>query len=107
MTDGPEPRRLERDTSNKMIAGVASGVANHFNLDPTLVRVLWVATILLGGFGVIVYVIMWIVVPEAGTTSTSEAPAESGAAPAEEAADSGTEQARPASEEPPNDAVSD
>ena len=34
------------------------GVANHFNLDPTLVRVLWVATILLGGFGVIVYVIM-------------------------------------------------
>jgi phage shock protein PspC (stress-responsive transcriptional regulator) len=68
-----------------MIAGVASGVANYFNLDPTIVRVLWAVTSLLGGFGVIVYVIMWIVVPEAGT------PAESGAAPAEEADDSGTE----------------
>ena len=70
-------------------------------------RVLWVATILLGGFGVIVYVIMWIVVPEAGTTPTTDAPAESGAGPAEEAADSATEHAEPASEEPSDDAVSD
>ena len=52
MTDGPDPRRLERDTSNRMIAGVASGVANYFNLDPTIVRVLWVAAVLFGGFGV-------------------------------------------------------
>ncbi len=101
MTDGPEPRRLERDTSNKMIAGVASGVANYFNLDPTIVRVLWAVTIVLGGFGLIVYVIMWIVVPEART------PAESERAPAEEAEDSGTEQARPASEESSDDAVRD
>ncbi len=101
MTDGPEPRRLERDTNHKMIAGVASGVANYFNLDPTIVRVLWAVTSLLGGFGVIVYVIMWIVVPEAGT------PAESGPAPAEEADDSGTERPRPAFEEPSDDAVSD
>ncbi len=107
MPDSPEPRRLERDTSNKMIAGVASGVANYFNLDPTIVRVLWAAAILLGGFGVIVYIIMWIVMPEAGATPTAEAPAETRAPPAEEAADSGTEHAEPASEEPSDDAVSD
>ena len=107
MTDDPEPRRLERDTSNQIIAGVASGVANYFNLDPTIVRVLWVATILFGGFGVIVYIIMWIVVPEAGNTSATDAPAERGAAPAEEAADSGTERAEPRSEEPPGDPLQD
>ena len=97
MTDGPEPRRLTRDTSNKMIAGVASGVADYFNLDPMIVRVLWALTILAGGLGVVAYVIMWIVVPEAGTQAGS------GAEPAEKADESGPEQAESASD----DAVSD
>jgi phage shock protein PspC (stress-responsive transcriptional regulator) len=103
MTDGPEPRRLERDTSNQIIAGVASGVANYFNLDPTIVRLLWVATILLGGFGVIIYVIMWIIVPEARTPTTSET-AENGAPPAEEATDAGTEPTEPKYDEPSDEA---
>jgi phage shock protein C len=78
-----QPRRLERDPDNKMIAGVAAGVANYFDMDPTLVRVLWALTLLLGGFGAVVYIIMWIVVPEGSTTpaSTSE-PGQADAAPA-------------------------
>ena len=97
MHDGPKPRRLERDSNNKMIAGVAAGVANYFDLDPTIVRVLWALTILAGGLGVVAYVIMWIVVPEAGTQAGS------GAEPAEKADESGPEQAESALD----DAVSD
>ena len=106
MHDGPKPRRLERDSNNKMIAGVAAGVANYFDLDPTIVRVLWAASFLFGGVGAIVYVIMWIVVPESGATPTSDAPPAGGAAPTEQAADGPTKHAEPASEEPPDGATS-
>lgn len=68
MTD--KPRKLERSRENRMIAGVAAGVADFFGLDVTLVRVIWALTILIGGFGIVVYVIMWIVVPEAGSETT-------------------------------------
>ena len=64
-----QTKRLERDTSNKVIAGVASGVANYFEIDPTIVRVLWALTILFGGLGFVVYIVMWIVVPEADPTN--------------------------------------
>lgn len=46
-----------------MIAGVCAGVANYFDVDPTLVRILWVLFVLLGGSGILVYVIMWILMP--------------------------------------------
>ncbi len=64
------PRRLERNPDDKVIAGVASGVADFFGLDPTVVRVVWALTILLGGLGVIVYIILWIVVPEGDSDRT-------------------------------------
>ena len=66
-----QPRRLERDPNNKVIAGVAAGVANYVGLDPTLVRVLWALTLLIGGLGLIVYIIMWIVMPVGSGTSAS------------------------------------
>ena len=66
-----QQRRLERDPNNKIIAGVAAGVANYFGLDPTLVRVLWALTLLIGGLGLIVYIIMWIVMPMGSGTSAS------------------------------------
>ena len=64
------PRRLQRNPDDKVIAGVASGVADFFGLDPTIVRVVWALTILLGGLGVIVYIILWIVVPEGDSDRT-------------------------------------
>ncbi len=64
------PRRLQRNPDDKVIAGVASGVADFFGLDPTIVRVVWTLTILLGGLGVIVYIILWIVVPEGNSDRT-------------------------------------
>lgn len=52
-----------RRSSNSLIAGVCAGVANYFDVDPTLVRILWVLFVLLGGSGILVYVIMWILMP--------------------------------------------
>lgn len=48
---------------NKMIGGVAAGLGDYFAIDPTLVRLAFVALALLGGPGIVVYLIMWIVVP--------------------------------------------
>jgi len=62
---------LERSRSNRMIAGVCAGIAKNFNLDPTLVRILFVlVSIFSAAFpGIIVYVILWIVLPEEGTAT--------------------------------------
>jgi phage shock protein PspC (stress-responsive transcriptional regulator) len=47
-----------------MIAGVCGGLAKYFDIDPTIVRVLFVVSIFIGGGGILAYIILWIVVPE-------------------------------------------
>jgi phage shock protein PspC (stress-responsive transcriptional regulator) len=47
-----------------MIAGVAGGVARHLGLDPTLVRVVWAISLLFGGVGLIVYLVLWVALPK-------------------------------------------
>jgi len=59
-----EPKKLYRSRSNKMIGGVCGGLAEHFNMDPTLVRIIFVALAVLGFSGGLIYLIMWAVVPE-------------------------------------------
>ncbi len=61
----PKPRRLTRSNCNKMIAGVCGGLAEYFQLDPTLVRVLYViVSILSVAFpGIIVYIVLMFVMP--------------------------------------------
>lgn len=59
-------RRLYRSRTEKMIAGVCGGVAEYFNVDPTIVRLLWVLVTLLGGAGVLLYIVLWIVMPLQG-----------------------------------------
>lgn len=58
-------KKLTRTIDDRMIAGVAAGMANYLNWDPTLVRLLFVLFALLGGPGLIVYLILWVVMPEA------------------------------------------
>ncbi len=53
-------RAKEKDS---IIAGVCAGVANYFNIDPTLVRLIWVAFSLAYGGGILAYILFWIVVP--------------------------------------------
>ena len=57
-------KKLYRNTENKMLAGVCSGIADYFDIDPTLVRLGWVLFSLLGGSGVLGYIIAAIIIPE-------------------------------------------
>ena len=56
-------KKLYRNTSNKMIAGVCSGLAEYINIDPTIVRLIW-ALIALSGAGHVAYLIAAIIIPE-------------------------------------------
>ena len=59
-------RPLHRSTKNRMIAGVLGGLAEYFDLDPTLVRAGYVvASIISVAFpGILVYIVLWMVIPE-------------------------------------------
>ena len=56
--------RLYRDPVDKKIGGVASGVARYFDIDTTLMRAIWAASILVGGFGLFLYLILWFILDE-------------------------------------------
>ena len=58
-----EKKRLYRSQSERMIAGVCGGLADYFDIDPTLVRLLFVLLFFLGGNGILIYLIMLILVP--------------------------------------------
>lgn len=56
-------KKLYRSQTDKMIAGVCGGLAEYFSIDSTLVRILFLALLIFGGGGFLIYIIMWIVVP--------------------------------------------
>ena len=62
---GRPQKRLALSRTDKKIAGVCGGFAQYLDIDPTLVRLIWVIMALFVGWGVIGYVIAWIVMPEA------------------------------------------
>lgn len=62
-------RRMYRDPSNQRIAGVCSGLAAYFKIDPLFVRILFVVFTLAYGAGILVYFVLWASVPEARTAS--------------------------------------
>src|SRR5450759_2391258 len=57
------PRRLYRCRRDRQLAGVAAGMAEYFDLDPTVVRILWILSAFLGGFTILLYIILAFVVP--------------------------------------------
>ena len=63
MTDAAMPKRLYRSRVNRMIGGVCGGVAEYFDIDPAIVRIIWVLSVFLGGTGILLYVAAIIVVP--------------------------------------------
>jgi phage shock protein PspC (stress-responsive transcriptional regulator) len=56
-------KRLHRSRTEKMIGGVCGGLAEYFGVDPTLIRVIWVLITLMAGAGILLYLILWIVMP--------------------------------------------
>ncbi len=69
--------RLMRPRVNRKIAGVCAGFAEYFDLDPTVVRVLWLLVAIFGGGGFIAYIIAWIVMPEEPEYIAAPAPSAS------------------------------
>ena len=59
-----QTRRLYRSRSDRKLAGVCGGLAQYSNADATLIRVLFVVLALLGGPGLVIYLLMWILVPK-------------------------------------------
>jgi phage shock protein C len=57
-------KRLVRPRADRKIAGVCAGFAEYFDLDVTLVRLVWLFIVLVGGTGLLAYVIAWMVMPE-------------------------------------------
>ena len=58
-------KRLYRARSDRKLAGVCAGIADYFGWDPTLVRVGWIVLTLMGGSGILLYLLLWMVMPEA------------------------------------------
>jgi phage shock protein PspC (stress-responsive transcriptional regulator) len=61
-----EDRSLSRSTSDRMLAGVAAGVARYFGADPTVVRIIFAVLAVFGGAGVPLYLAGWLLIPEEG-----------------------------------------
>ena len=56
-------KKLYKSNRNKMVAGVCGGIAEYFNIDPTVVRLAWVLFCALGGSGFLAYIIAAIIIP--------------------------------------------
>jgi len=76
--DGPSSRdkfsspgyhRMYRDTDHRIIGGVCAGMGAYWDIDPIIIRIIFVALAFGGGLGVLVYLILYIVIPEAKTTA--------------------------------------
>lgn len=62
-------RRFYRNADDYILGGVASGIASYFDVDALWIRLLFVASTFLGGYGILIYVVLWIIVPKATTLS--------------------------------------
>ena len=56
--------RLTRSETDRVIGGVAAGIAERFGFNSTLVRLAWLLSVFFGGLGILVYVILWIALPK-------------------------------------------
>lgn len=62
-------RKLFRDTDNSYIGGVSSGLAHYFGIDAVWIRLAWILLVFGAGTGILLYILLWILVPEAKTTA--------------------------------------
>jgi len=61
-------KRLYRSKTQRMLAGICGGIGEHFDVDPTVIRLVWAVLSLMSvGIGIIAYIIAWIIVPEEET----------------------------------------
>lgn len=61
-------KKLFRSETNRVLAGVAGGLGEYFQIDPTIIRLIFVLLAVFGGGGVLVYIILWILIPSENNT---------------------------------------
>lgn len=62
-------KKLFRDGKDKILGGVSSGLGHYFGIDTAWVRIIWILITLIFGTGILVYIVLWIILPEATTTA--------------------------------------
>ncbi len=92
--------RLYRTVQGRVVGGVAGGLADYFGMDPTIVRLIFVLLVIFGGSGVLLYIILWVILPEKNiyntfTTHTPNAPPPTGSGSGIGEAYDGFEQGKP------------
>ncbi len=66
-------KRLYRSRNDKILGGVCAGIAEYLEIDPVVVRLIWViATLFSMGLGILVYIIAWIIIPEGPKVASSK-----------------------------------
>ena len=58
-----KPKKLYRSGKEKVLGGVCGGVAEYLNVDPTVVRLIWIFSVLVYGTGLLAYLIAWFIIP--------------------------------------------
>lgn len=56
-------KKFYRSTHNKKIAGICEGLGIYFDIDPSILRIIWLCSVLFAGTGLIIYLIIWILTP--------------------------------------------
>lgn len=68
-----ETKRITRSRSDRMLGGVAGGMAAYFGIDPLIVRIIFAVLALFNGLGIILYVALWLIVPNDGSPANGRA----------------------------------
>ena len=58
-------KRLVRSRSNRVIAGICGGLGEYFNIDPVVMRIIWLVLLLGFGTGLVAYLVCWLIIPNA------------------------------------------
>jgi len=66
-----DKKRLHKSSTDKKLAGVCAGIADYFDIDPTIIRVIWAALVLVYGTGLLLYIVCAIILPEGPTKYNS------------------------------------
>ena len=65
-------KRLYRSRKDRMLGGVCAGLGEHLDVDPTVIRLVWVVlTAISMGMGILVYILAWIIIPEEDTAGVT------------------------------------
>ena len=85
LAERPLAAEWKRDLDTKMIGGVCAGLARQFGISVTALRIAFVIAVFAGGWGILIYLVLWIIMPVAGPSRASAPPLPEAASPPSEA----------------------